>query len=99
MEDIKQADFDAKTQNGKVLVDFYAEWCGPCKRLTPVLESLQPEFEGKVAVVKVNIDECGELCSRFGITSVPTLILLSDGKEVGRLLGLRSADEIRKFIG
>ncbi len=99
MEEIKQADFEAKTKTGKALVDFYAEWCGPCKRLTPVLASLESELEGKVSMLKVNIDECGELCSRFGITSVPTLILLNDGKEVGRLLGLRSVDEIRKFIG
>ena len=78
----------------KVLVDFYAEWCGPCKMLAPVLESV----ESKVKVIKVNTDEFDELSREYGVMSIPTLVLLEDGKEVKRNVGLLSKNELEKFI-
>ncbi len=70
-----------------VLVDFYAEWCGPCKMLAPVIEELAADYEGKVKVGKVNIDESLALADRYGVQSVPTLILFRNGQAVKRVTG------------
>ncbi len=97
---VTEADFASKTASGRVLIDFFAEWCGPCKRLTPVLEQLtqDPDVAGKVTIFKLNIDECGNVCSKFDITSVPTLVLLQDGREINRMVGLRDAASLKAFL-
>jgi thioredoxin 1 len=97
---VTEADFASKTASGRVLIDFFAEWCGPCKRLTPVLEQLtqDPDVVGKVTILKLNIDECGNVCSKFDITSVPTLVLLQDGREINRMVGLRDAASLKAFL-
>lgn len=92
------AEFASQTKNGVVLVDFHANWCGPCRTLAPVLEQVAKEVKGKAVVGKVDIDNEQKTASQFQISSVPTMILFKDGKEVGRLVGLRSADDIKKFI-
>ncbi|MEK9886145.1 MAG: thioredoxin, partial [Pelagibacteraceae bacterium] len=74
----KQSVID-NSNNQPVLVDFWAEWCGPCKALGPILENVSVEFEGKVAVKKVNIDENPEAPANFGIRSIPTMILFKNG--------------------
>lgn len=71
-----------------VLVDFWADWCGPCKMLAPVIEELAAQYEGKVAVGKVNVDEVPDLAVRYGVMSIPTVILFVKGNEVDRLVGL-----------
>ncbi len=78
----------------KVLVDFYAEWCGPCKMLAPVLESV----ESKVKVIKVNTDEFDELSREYGVMSIPTLVLLEDGKEVKRNIGFIDKESLENFL-
>ena len=70
-----------------VLVDFWASWCGPCKMLGPVFEEAEKEVNGKAVLAKVNVDEQQDLAVRFGVTSIPTLILFKNGKEVKRSLG------------
>ena len=70
-----------------VLVDFFATWCGPCKAVAPILDEIGKELAGKLKVVKVDIDNSEETTGSFGITSVPTLVLVKGGKEVGRILG------------
>jgi thioredoxin 1 len=70
-----------------VLVDFFATWCGPCKAVAPVLDEISKELAGKLKVVKVDIDGSEETTNAFGITSVPTLVIVKGGKEVGRILG------------
>lgn len=81
--------------SGVVLVDFFATWCGPCKMLAPVLEELSTELEGKVKILKVDIDESGDIASKYGIMSVPTMITFKDGKEVDKSVGFSSKADLK----
>jgi thioredoxin 1 len=85
-----------------VLVDFWAVWCGPCKMLTPVIEQLGSEFEGKVKIGKVNVDENQGLAAKFGIMSIPTVIIFKDGKVVEQFIGVQPknvySDAINKYL-
>ncbi len=87
-----EEDFLNLTGSGKVLVDFYAEWCGPCKIMGEILETVDAE------VLKVNTDEFPNLAQKFGVMSIPTLILFKDGSESNKMIGLKSKDEILDFI-
>ncbi len=90
--------FKNDTKHGVVLVDFYADWCGPCRMMTPILEKIAGEVKGKTVIGKLDIDKSQKVASEFQVTSIPTLILFNDGKEVGRLIGLRDAAAIKEFI-
>ena len=81
-----------------VLVDFWAEWCGPCKMLAPVLDEISRERAGKSVVAKVNIDESPELAARFGITAIPTLIIFKHGQPVRTLRGIPSRRDIHAAL-
>jgi thioredoxin 1 len=81
-----------------VLVDFYADWCGPCRAMAPILEKLADEVADKARIVKVNVDEEGELAARFRVMSIPTLILFRGGQAVKTIVGLTAATELRKLI-
>ena len=72
---------------GTVLVDFYADWCGPCKMMSPVIDKLAEEYEGKIKVGKVNVDECGDLAQKYGIMSIPNMIFFKNGQPVDRVVG------------
>lgn len=89
--------FDSEISSGVTLVDFYADWCGPCRMLTPILEEVAGEMHGSVTFAKVDIDQNQKVASTYQVTSVPTLILFKDGKEINRLVGLRDAAAIRQF--
>jgi thioredoxin 1 len=82
-----------------VLVDFFAEWCGPCKMMGPIVEDLAKELEGKVKVGKLNVDENSETASKYGVMSIPTLIYFKGGEVVSTMLGFRSKEEILKEMG
>ena len=84
-------------KEGFFLVDFWAEWCGPCKRLAPIFEEVSHHFEGKCEFLKVNVEEHPEV-SQFGISSIPCLILFKEGVEKDRIVGALSADELKKRI-
>ena len=90
--------FEKDIQKGVVLVDFHADWCGPCRMLAPVLEEVAKAIQGRASIGKVDIDTEQKIASQFQITSVPTMILFKDGKEVNRLVGLREANAIKEFI-
>ena len=81
-------------ENRVVLVDFFADWCGPCKMLAPVVEKLAAAYDGKAAVAKVNVDEEGELAMQFGIQSIPALFIFKDGQVADQLIGLRPYGDI-----
>ncbi len=77
-----------------VLVDFTASWCGPCQMMTPVLENLATEYEGRLKIAKVNVDDNAELSAQYGIMGVPTLILFKEGKQVETLVGFQPKNKL-----
>ncbi len=81
-----------------VLVDFWAVWCGPCKMLAPIVEEIAREYEGKVKVGKVNVDDEPELAGRFGISSIPTLILFKNGQQAAVSVGVRPKEELVQML-
>lgn len=83
-----------ETESGVSLVDFWAPWCGPCKMLSPVIEELAEDFDGKAKICKVNTDEEAELSAKFGVRSIPTLIFFKDGQVVDTLIGAQSKQTI-----
>jgi len=82
-----------------VLVDFWAEWCGPCKMIAPVLNEVAEEHDGTAVIGKLNIDEAPELAARYGITAIPTLIVFKNGRPVKTLRGAQSKSVILKSLG
>lgn len=93
-----QQNFDEITSKGVVLVDFWATWCGPCKMMAPNVEEIATEYKGKVTVGKVDVDECQELATRFGIMSIPTLIVFKDGEKKEVLVGYRLKMQIAQVL-
>ncbi|MCU0915067.1 MAG: thioredoxin [Planctomycetes bacterium] len=86
-----------------VLVDFYADWCGPCRMLAPTIEKLAQQYQGKATVAKVNVDSLSSLASRYGIQGIPAVLIFDKGKEVQRLVGVRALGDyvkaLDKFVG
>ena len=92
-------EFNEKIASGRALVDFYATWCGPCKMLAPILEEVDERKEaGDLLIVKVDVDEAGEIAARFGIQSIPTLILFENGKAVKNALGYMPKPQLLNFL-
>ena len=91
--------FEKALASGQLLmVDFWAEWCGPCKMLAPVIEGLGDEYEGKAIVGKINVDEEQELAIRYGVMSIPTVIFFKDGEEVARKVGVLPAAQFTQVL-
>ena len=93
---LSSENFEKEVLNSEepVLVDFYADWCGPCKMMAPVVESLAGELKGKARVGKINVDENQDLAMEYNVMSIPTLIIFKDGKETKRFVGVRDKSEI-----
>ena len=95
IDNFKTEVLDAKEP---VLVDFWAEWCNPCRMLAPVVESLSGEYEGKARFFKVNIDEASDHAKTNCVLSIPTMVIFSGGQEKERVVGLQNAEKLRAFI-
>jgi len=100
VEEFTDESFDRELQGSDtpILVDFWAPWCGPCKLMGPVVEQIAEEYRGRLRVGKLNVDENPRTAARYGIMSIPNLILFKDGKPVGQLVGARPVEQLRRFL-
>ena len=97
---IKDNEFESEVLNSKlpVIIDFWAEWCGPCRMLAPILDQLSEEMEGKVKIVKMNIDENPETPSKFGVSGIPTMLLFKEGKQIATKVGVQPKNVLQEWI-
>jgi thioredoxin 1 len=92
------SNFDDETKQGVVLVDFWAEWCGPCRRLAPTVDALATEFDGRATVAKLNVDENPNVPGRYAIRGIPTLLLFKQGQLAETIVGLVPKEDIARMI-
>ncbi len=98
VSDAKSWEVDVINSDIPVFVDFWAEWCGPCRMVSPVVEELANDYDGKVKFVKVNVDESNELASKYNVFSIPTLIILNKGEIVSQQVGAASKESYKSMI-
>ena len=100
MEHFFEEEFKEKVLDSKVpvIMDFYADWCGPCRALSPAIEKIAAEYEGNVSVIKVDCDECQDLAVEMAIKSIPTIVVMIDGEEAARNVGYLKEEDLKKFI-
>lgn len=99
LKTVTDASFDADVASGTVIVDFWAPWCGPCRMVAPVLEEIAKAHGDKVTVAKLNVDENPASAGKFGVMSIPTLILFKDGQAAKKVIGARSKADLEREFG
>ncbi|WP_313886443.1 thioredoxin [Bacillus sp. SD088] len=95
---VTDENFASEISEGVVLVDFWAPWCGPCKMIAPVLEELDGELDGKVRIVKLNVDDNQETAGKYGVMSIPTMLVFKDGEEVDKTVGFQPKEALEEFL-
>ncbi len=98
MNTITKAEFEQIKDKGVLVVDFFANWCGPCKMVAPVLEELSKEYEGRATIVKVDVDQEQELAAQFNVMTIPTIILFKDGQMLKQVVGFQPKPQLAAFI-
>lgn len=98
MKIVNANEFDNVIKEGIVLVDFFANWCGPCKMISPVLEELAKDYEGKATIVKVDVDQDGAIAARYGVMNIPNLILFKDGQPVKQVVGFQQKAALSNLL-
>lgn len=96
--DLKAWETDVMNAPVPVVVDFWAEWCGPCRMVSPIIDELASDYDGRVNFAKVNVDKAQDIASKYGIMSIPTVILFNKGEEVTKHIGAASKDNFRSMI-
>jgi len=97
-QELTTDNFDTTVGSGVTLVDFWAEWCGPCRMMTPVLDQLAAEYAGKATIAKVNVDNEQDLAIKFDISSIPALLVFKDGQVAKRFVGVTAKGELAKAL-
>jgi len=100
-EDLKHLDdnnFQSEIAEGVTLVDFYADWCGPCRMIAPIIEELAVEMKGQAKIAKVDIENAQKVTASFGVTSIPTVLVFKNGKKVDEVVGIKSKEELKGMI-
>jgi thioredoxin 1 len=92
--ELTAATFEETIGSGVTLVDFWAEWCGPCKMIAPAIDALAEEYDGKATIAKVNVDNESDLAMKFNVSSIPTLLVFKDGEVAETFIGVRSKDDL-----
>jgi thioredoxin 1 len=95
---LTEQNFNEEIASGVTLVDFWAEWCGPCQIMLPILDELTTKMDGKAKIAKVNVDEQPSLAAQFRVMSIPTLIVFKDGQPVEQLIGVQQADQLEAVL-
>ena len=97
VKQISDKEFDEVIKSGKVLVDFYAEWCGPCKMLSPIVDELSEELK-EVSFYKLNVDESDEVVRKYSVMSIPTLLVFNDGELIKSSVGFKNKEEVKELL-
>jgi thioredoxin 1 len=95
---LTSADFDSTIATGVTLVDMYADWCGPCQRIAPIIEELAHEYEGKATITKLDVDASGDIAQRYGVMSIPTILIFKDGQLVDKTVGLSEKPDLTTLL-
>jgi len=90
--------FESTISKGVTLVDFYADWCGPCRRIAPLIEELATELQGQATIAKLDVEQAQRTTASFQVMSIPTIIIFKDGKEVERIVGLTDKDRLKNVV-
>lgn len=93
-----ETDFETSIEKGVALIDFYADWCGPCKMIAPLIEELSNKYQGRATIGKLDVDKAQNISLKYNVTSIPTVILFVDGKEAKRVVGVRGKDTFEAMI-